>query len=108
MLRGFANWKQNLPCAFTRSRCVIWKTEEFINKSFYILFLRCVIWKTEEFINKSFYILFFRLVFLHILLYLCILDLKVLKTYVFRVFGNYSKYVIFSISSKYYPLSFLG
>ena len=89
MLRGFVNWKQNLPCAFTRSRCVIWKTEEFINKSFYILFVRLVF-------------------FLHILLYLCMLYLKVLKTYVFQVFGNYSKYLIFNISSKCYPLSFLG
>ena len=63
--------------------------------------------KTEEIIKKSFSILFFRL-FLHILLYPCIIYLKVLKTYVFQVFGNYSKYRIFSISSKCCPLSFLG
>ena len=54
-------------------------------------------------IHKSIFLYFIFSPFLHILLYLCILYSKVLKTYVFQVFGNYSKHLIFNISSKCCP-----
>ena len=79
---------------------------DFVIAATQILTIMCLI-KGNPAWKGTLSVLFFR-PFLHILLYLCILYLKVLKTYVFQVFENYSKYLIFRISSKCCPFCFLG